>query len=85
MVMALSSYLIAGFPPQERDADTGASACVLGTVWGTASIAELGGLSQRRACQSGCHRASLRPKHALMPEGAQRDVWTTQEHPASYD
>jgi hypothetical protein len=35
MVMALSSHLIAGFPPQERDADTGASACVLGTVWGT--------------------------------------------------
>jgi hypothetical protein len=32
---------------------------------------ELGGLGRRRACQSaGCHRASLRPMHAVMMRSA---------------
>jgi hypothetical protein len=42
----------------------------------------LGGLGRRRACQSaGCHRASLRPMHAVMLRGARTpvDMWTTQE------
>jgi hypothetical protein len=35
----------------------------------------LGGLGRRRACQSaGCHRASLRPMHAVMLRGARTPV-----------
>jgi hypothetical protein len=48
---------------------------------------ELGGLGRRRACQSaGCHRASLRPMHAVMMRSARTpvDMWTTQETLPTY-